>query len=201
MDEPNRKQSDAGCGMSWGDVASVVENLAPTIASVIGGPLAGSGVSALEKLFGLTPAPSASASDRLNDVAAAIAGATPQQLADMRKADQDYAVSMAQAGFKDTETLASLKVQDTVSARDMQTANKSPVPAWLTFCVTAGFFGMLAALFFVNVPEGNKPVVFSFTGTLGTAWLVVMHFWFGSTSDTPQVNSLLANSTQTPPAK
>jgi hypothetical protein len=181
--------------MSWSDVASVVENLAPTIASVIGGPLAGSGVSALEKLFGLTPAPAASVSDRANDVAAAIAGATPQQLADMRAADQNYAVAMAQAGFKDTETLASLKVQDTISARDMQTANKSPVPAWLTFCVTVGFFGMLAALFVVNVPEANKAIVFSFIGTLGTAWLVIMHFWFGSTADTAQVNDLLAKST------
>lgn len=181
--------------MSWGDVASVVENLAPTIASVIGGPLAGSGVSALEKLFGLTPAPSTSASDRLNDVAAAIAGATPQQLADMRKADQDYAVSMAQAGFKDTETLASLKVQDTVSARDMQTTNKSTVPAWLTFVITVGFFGLLIGLFCVPVPEASKPLIYSATGTLGTVWLVVVHFWFGSTSDTGQVNDLLAKST------
>jgi len=47
----------------------------------------------------------------------------------------------------------------------------------------------------VNVPEGNKAVIFSFVGTLGTAWLVVMHFWFGSTSDTVQVNDLLAKST------
>lgn len=181
--------------MSWADVASVAENLAPTIASVIGGPLAGSGVSALEKLFGLTPAPSASPSDRLNDVAAAISGATPEQLAGMRKADQDYAVAMAQAGFKDTETLASLKVQDTVSARDMQTANKSPVPAWLTFVITVGFFGLLIGLFCVPVPEASKPLIYSATGTLGTVWLVVVHFWFGSTSDTGQVNDLLAKST------
>lgn len=186
--------------MSWGDVASVVENLAPTIASVIGGPLAGSGVSALEKLFGLTPAPSASSSDRLNDVAAAIAGATPQQLADMRKADQDYAVSMAQAGFKDTETLASLKVQDTVSARDMQTANKSYVPAALTIIITLGFFGMLLVLAYATIPQDNKILFGSFLGTLGTAWLVSVHFWFGSTSDTGQVNSLLANSTPTTPS-
>ncbi|KAE8754013.1 hypothetical protein FSO04_41940 [Paraburkholderia madseniana] len=181
--------------MSWGDVASVVENLAPTIASVIGGPLAGSGVSALEKLFGLTPAPSLNLTERTNDVAAAIAGATPQQLADMRKADQDYAVAMAQAGFKDTETLASLKVQDTVSARDMQTANKSPVPAWLTFVITCGFFGLLIGLFCAPVPEASKALIYSATGTLGTVWLVVVHFWFGSTSDTSQVNDLLAKST------
>lgn len=179
----------------WDNALSVVEKLAPTIATVLGGPLAGGGVAALESVFGLTPKPDASIDQRQNDIAAAISGATPEQLAAMRAKDQDYAVAMAQAGFKDTETLASLKVQDTVSARDMQTTNKSPVPAWLTFFVTVGFFGMLAMLFFVNVPEGNKAVIFSFVGTLGTAWLVVMHFWFGSTSDTMQVNDLLAKST------
>jgi hypothetical protein len=184
--------------MSWSDVASVVENLAPTIASVIGGPLAGTGVTALENLFGLTPKPAASTSERLDSIAAAIAGATPQQLADMRKADQDYAVAMAQAGFKDTETLASLKVQDTVSARSMQTTNKSVVPAWLTFVITVGFFGLLIGLFCAPVPEASKALIYSATGTLGTVWLVVVHFWFGSTSDTTQVNDLLAKST--PPA-
>ena len=180
--------------MSWTDVASVVENLAPTIASVIGGPLAGTGVSALERLFGLTPEPSASTTDRMNTVAASIAGATPEQLASMRKADQDYAVAMAQAGFKDTETLASLKVQDVVSARAMQTTNKSVVPAWLTFVITIGFFGLLIGLFCFPVPEASKALIYSATGTLGTVWLVVVHFWFGSTSDTGQVNDLLAKS-------
>ena len=185
--------------MSWSDVAGVVENLAPTIASVTGGPLAGTGVAALEKLFGLTPEPKASTDDRLTNVAAAIAGATPEQLAAMRKADQDYAVAMAQAGFKDKETLASLTVQDTVSARDMQTANKSTVPAWLTFFVTFGFFGMLGALFYVDVPEANKAIVYGFTGTLGTAWLVVMHFWFGSTQGSNRQTELLAQSMPVPP--
>lgn len=179
----------------WTDALNVVEKLAPTIATCVGGPLAGGAIAALEGVFGLTPSASSSTDDRQNAIAAAISGATPEQLAAMRKADQDYAVAMAQAGFKDTETLASLKVQDTVSARDMQKANKSPVPAWLTFFITTGFFGLLTALFIYPVPDGSKALIYSATGTLGTVWLVVVHFWFGSTSDTAQVNELLAKST------
>lgn len=179
----------------WNDALNVVEKLAPTIASVFGGPLAGGGVMALESVFGLTPKPDATQDDRQSAIAAAISGATPEQLAAMRKADQDYAVAMAQAGFKDTETLASLKVQDTISARDMQTKSQSPMPAMLTVFVTLGFFGLLAALFMYPVPEGAKALIYSATGTLGTVWLVVVHFWFGSTSDTGQVNELLAKST------
>ena len=179
----------------WTSALNVIKTLAPTIATVLGGPLAGGAVTALESVFGITAQPNASTDDRQDALAAAISGATPQQLADMRKADQDYAVAMATAGFKDTETLAGLKVQDTVSARNMQTANKSLVPAWLTFVITCGFFGLLIGLFVAPVPEASKALIYSATGTLGTVWLVVVHFWFGSTSDTTQVNDLLAKST------
>ncbi|MFK4444623.1 hypothetical protein ABH944_004873 [Caballeronia udeis] len=185
----------------WTDALGVIEKLAPTIATCVGGPLAGGAISALEGVLGLTPQPSSSTDDRQNAIAAALSGATPEQLMAMKKADQDYALGLAQAGFKDTETLASLKVQDTVSARDMQTANKSHVPAALTFLITVGFFALLIGLFCAPVPEASKALIYSATGTLGTVWLVVVHFWFGSTSDTGQVNTLLANSTQTPPAK
>lgn len=190
--------------MSWGDVASVVENLAPTIASVIGGPLAGSGVSALEKLFGLTPAPSASASDRLTGVAEAIAGATPEQLAGMRKADQDYAVAMATAGFKDTETLASLTVQDRVSARDMQVSTKSMMAPVIGSAIILGSLCAAGAILMGKVSYANTTeatMVGTVVGYLFSEAKAVLSFYFGSTSDTVQTNSLLANSTQTPPAK
>jgi hypothetical protein len=183
--------------MSWGDVASVVENLAPTIASVIGGPLAGSGVSALEKLFGLTPAPAASPSDRLNDVAAAIAGATPQQLADMRKADQDYAVAMAQAGFKDTETLASLSVQDRTSARDMQVSVRSIMPPVIGSAIIVGSLCAAAAILSGKVSYANTTeatMVGTVIGYLFSEAKAVLSFYFGSTRDTEQTNDLLAKS-------
>jgi hypothetical protein len=180
---------------SWTSALGVVESLAPTIASCIGGPLAGGAVSALERVFGLTPAPTATTDDRTAAVAAAIEGATPEQLAAIRKADQDYDLAMKAAGFKDIETLAALKVQDVVSARTMQTTDKSWTPPLLTLVITVGFFTLLGMLFFVQVPDANKPVIYSCLGTLGTVWLVACHFWFGSTSDTAQVNNLLASST------
>ncbi|MDR6393069.1 hypothetical protein [Paraburkholderia phenoliruptrix] len=184
---------------AWDSALNVVKTLAPTIATALGGPLAGGAVAALESVFGITAKQDASTDDRQTAIAAAISGATPEQLAAMRAKDQDYALAMAQAGFKDTEMLASLKVQDVSNARDMQKTTRSQVPAWLTFFVTAGFFGLLIGLFLAPVPDGAKALIYSATGTLGTVWLVVIHFWFGSTSDTTQVNDLLAKSS--PPQK
>lgn len=180
---------------AWSDALNVVAKLAPTIASVVGGPLAGGAVTALESVFGITPQPSSSMDSRQDAVATAISGATPEQLASMRKADQDYAARMAEAGFKDVETLASLTVQDTTSARDMMVATKSFVPPLLTVLLTIGVFSMFLVLAFANIPPDNKVLFGSCLGTVLTAWLVSVHFWFGSTQGSARQTELLAQST------
>ena len=179
----------------WTSALNVVKTLAPTIGTALGGPLVGGAISALENVFGITPQPSASTDDRQAAVAAAISGATPEQLAAMRSADQSYALAMAQAGFKNTETLASLSEQDTASARVMQVSTKSYTPSLLTALITVGFFTMLGMLMYVNVPDANKAIVYGFTGTLGTAWLVAVHFWFGDTQASARKTEIIAQST------
>jgi hypothetical protein len=72
-----------------------VATIAPTVASMLGGPLAGTAVSALEGLFGITPAAGASVDDRAAAVAPAIAAATPDQVLALKKADYDFQVQMA----------------------------------------------------------------------------------------------------------
>jgi hypothetical protein len=178
--------------MSWTSIAGVVTNLAPTIASVIGGPLAGTAVTALEKVFGITPGTNDPVEQRQGVVAQAIAEATPEQLANIRKADQDFQVAMASLGFKDTEALAALKVQDVEGARTMQTSTRSWVPPVLTMVITFGFFSLVAALIFCNIPESNKAIFYSLVGSLGTAWAASIHFWFGDTTSSADKTAIIA---------
>lgn len=178
--------------MSWSDVTSVVENLAPTIATCVGGPLAGMGVTALERVFGLTPKADATSDQRQETIAAAIAGATPEQLQSMRQADQEFQARMAELGFKDKEAMAALQVQDVSSARDMQKSNKSWVPPVLTVFITTGFFGLMASLMFANIPGDNKAIIYTMIGTLGTAWLGTVHFWFGNTQSSNDQTAIIA---------
>ncbi|SAK95959.1 hypothetical protein AWB76_07227 [Caballeronia temeraria] len=178
--------------MSWTAIAGAVTSLAPTIASAIGGPLAGTAVAALEKVFGLTPGSNDPVEQRQDAVAAAIAGATPEQLAAVRKADQDFQVAMATLGFKDAEALAALRVQDVEGARSMQVSTRSWVPPVLTLVITTGFFSLVAALIFCNIPESNKAIFYSLVGSLGTAWAASIHFWFGDTTSSVDKTTLLA---------
>ncbi len=186
----------------WADALNVVEKLAPTIGSVLGGPLLGGGIAALESVFGLTPKPDATTDDRQSAIAAAISGATPEQLAAMRKADQDYAARMAEAGFKDVETLASLSVQDRVSARDMQTATRSRMPSFLGLLIIGGSLAAAAAILSGKVSYANTTeatMVGTVIGYLFSEAKAVLSFFFGSTRDTEQVNDLLAKSS--PPSE
>lgn len=176
----------------WTDALTVVKKLAPTIASVIGGPLAGGAVTALESVFGMTVPPNTSIDDRQNAVAAAITSATPEQLAAMRKADQDYAARMAEAGFKNVETLAALSVQDRESARQMQISTKSVTAPFLALFVTLGFFGVLALMMFYPLPQATHDALMLMLGSLGTAWTGVIAYYFGSSAGSAEKTRLLA---------
>jgi hypothetical protein len=178
----------------WTDALNVVTKLAPTIASVAGGPLAGSAVTALEAVFGITPKPDVPLTDRQSAIAAAISGATPEQLAAMRKADQDYAARMQEAGFKDVETLASLAVQDRASARQMQTVTKSWPAPFLALFVTLGFFGTLIVMMFVALPQATHDALMLLLGSLSTAWVSIVAYYFGSSAGSARKSELLAQS-------
>lgn len=182
----------------WTSALNVVKTLAPTIATAIGGPLAGGAVMALERIFGITPAPNASTDDRQSAIAAAISGATPEQLAAMRKADQDYAVAMAQAGFKDTETLASLTVQDRTSARNMQVSVKSVMPPIMGSAIILGSLAAAAAILagkvsYVSTTEAT--MVGTVMGYLFSEAKAVLSFYFGSSASSDRKTELLAQST------
>jgi hypothetical protein len=180
---------------AWDSALNVVKTLAPTIATALGGPLAGGAVMALESVFGITAKPDASTDDRQTAIAAAISGATPEQLAAMRAKDQDYALAMAQAGFKNTETLASLSVQDRASARAMQISTKSLTAPFLALFVTLGFFGVLAVMMFVPLPAATLVALMLMLGSLGTAWISVIAYYFGSSASSDRKTELLAQST------
>lgn len=180
---------------AWDSALNVVKALAPTIATAVGGPLAGGAVMALEKVFDITPAPNASNDDRQNAIAAAISGATPEQLAAMRKADQDYAVAMAQAGFKDTETLASLSVEDRVSARNMQVSTRSLMPPILGSVIIVASVAAAAAILAGKVgyqSTTEATMVGTVMGYLFSEAKAVLSFYFGSSQGSAEKTQLLA---------
>jgi len=155
--------------------------IAPTIATALGGPLAGLAVTALSKVFGVDE----------KDVQGMIESGkmTAEQLQQVKVAELELQ-KQAQALGLNFETLAT---EDRKSARDMQIATKSIVPPILAGSVTVGFFGILYALMAGYAQESNQLMIM--LGSLSTAWSGIVAFYFGSSSSSRQKDEMLYNST------
>ena len=162
-----------------------LEQIAPTIATCLGGPLAGLAVTALSKLFGVAPD---QVQSMIND--------------NKLSADQIAAVQQEEIKFKEqTQALGlnfeQLAVEDRKSARDMQTVTGSLIPPMLSILVTLGFFGILVYLMVRPADTANTPLMIML-GSLGTAWTGIIAFYFGSSAGSRAKDQMLFDST---PAK
>lgn len=54
--------------------------------------------------------------------------------------------------------------------------------AILAYIVTAGFFGLLVLLLFLRPPDSNLAMLNIVLGSLGTAWLGAMAYFFGGSA-------------------
>ena len=164
--------------MNW------LTQIAPTIATCLGGPLAGLAVTALSKLFGVAPD---QVQSMIND--------------NKLSADQIAAVQQEEIRFKEqTQALGlnfeQLAVEDRKSARDMQTTTQSIIPPLLSILVTIGFFGILAYLMVTPADTANTPLMIML-GSLGTAWTGIIAFYFGSSAGSQKKDQMLFNSSPT----
>ncbi len=176
--------------MNWNDILPLVTKLAPTIAAGIGGPLAGGAVAALESVFGLNT--TGTTDEKQNALVAAISGATPDQLLALKKADQDFQLSMATLGFKNVESVLALQVGDADSARKREIAVKDSTPRNLAYLITLGFFSTLCFMLFKEVPAGSRDILNIMLGSLGTAWIGVVGYYYGTTAHSAEKTKLLA---------
>ena len=163
--------------MSW------IESIAPTIASCLGGPLAGLAVEAVSKAIGVDPN---AVQDTINS-----GKLTADQIASIQSAEIALK-SKAQEMNLDFEQLA---VQDRKSARDMQTTTKSFIPPLLALIITLGFFGILVGMMTGKVTSSDALMLL--LGSLGTAWTGVISFYFGSSASSQNKDALLHQSTPT----
>lgn len=162
------------------NLKSILSMIAPTIATVLGGPLAGGAVKLLaDKILG-----NADASE--DEVFNAISVASPELLSKIKQWDYDYKNAMIKAGV-DLEKIAS---SDRDSARKRQMITKDMTPTILAYVTTIGFFLTLTLMIFSRQISTN-PVLDIMLGTLGSAWVGVITYYFGSSKGSSDKNHLI----------
>lgn len=164
------------------DWKKIVGSVAPVLATALGGPLAGVATKAVAAaVLGKPEA-------KESDIAAALAGATPEQLAALKKADQDFAVRMRELDI-DLDRLAA---DDRDSARRREVdARDSWTPRLLALLVTAGFFSVLGWMLVHGKPVDGGDALLIMLGSLGTAWASVVAYYFGSSAGSQRKTDLL----------
>lgn len=162
------------------DFKAVLGQIAPTVATAMGGPLAGLAVSAVSKAMGLSPeeAQKTLESGKMS----------ADQIAQIKVAEIELQKQANELGLN----FEKLAVDDRKSAREMQAAVRSWIPGTLSIGVTLGFFGILVGLMTQSVKAG--PEIEIMLGSLGTAWTGIIAFWFGSSAGSQKKDDLLHQS-------
>jgi len=155
--------------------------IAPGIATALGGPLAGLAVSAISKALGIDE------KDVQNTIDSGKLSA--DQLASLKQAEIELQAKAQELGLN----FEKLAVDDRKSARDMQAATKSFIPGALAIGVTIGFFGILVGLMTDNVTKSDALLLM--LGSLGTAWTSIVAFYFGSSASSQNKDAMIHNST------
>ncbi len=164
------------------ELLSIVRAVAPGIATVLGGPLAGMAARALsETLLGK---PDGSA----KDIETALLGASPETMLKLKEADNNFTLEMERAGID----IERIHADDRASARQMAIATKDRTPAILGVAVFTGFFGILAALMFVKIPTASLTPLNIMLGSLATIIVQVAAYYFGSSKGSAEKNRIIA---------
>jgi hypothetical protein len=178
--------------MDWSKVASRIGSTAPLLAGLIGGPI-GLGVTAAAAIISHTlgtPNDPQAIETALND---------PTALDKLRQAEganavqlQQLVVTAAQARLAYETDMARIQAGDRADARAMGIANRDWVPKVLAMAVTGGFFGILLLMALRALPHENRDLVNVVIGALGTAWISIIGYYFGTSAGSMRKTELLA---------
>lgn len=158
-----------------------LKSLFPLLGTALAGPLGGAAASFIADKLGIESKTIEAVSDVLNK-----GKLTPDQLEKIGLAELDF------KKFLETNKidLAKLDVENTKDARDMHKLTKAYTPAVMSYLITGGFFGILGYMMSASY-QSSEPLLVML-GSLGTAWIAVVNFWFGSSHGSEQKNQLLA---------
>ena len=169
--------------MDLSKIGGLLAQVAPTVATALGGPLAGLAVKTLsEAMFGHQDA-------NESEVSAALMSATPEQLQKLKEIDATFKLKMKELDID----LERISAADRDSARNMQIHTNDWIPRVLAIMITIGFFGILVWMLLKGMPPTGTEALLMMLGALGTAWTGVVNFYYGSSAGSKAKTDQLAD--------
>ena len=152
--------------MNFHKVKELVGSLAPTLGAALGGPVGGAAASMLADVLGCDPVP--------QRIERALAQATPEQLAEIKKAELDFEVRM-----KELEVdVFALETKDIQNARESFSEDWTARAIALLSIVLFGGYVLLVTI--QPADDTDLNVVNLVLGYLGGIVSSVVSFYFGA---------------------
>ena len=171
---------------AWDNIKPFVSKFAPIVGAALGGPLGGAAGSLLASALGVKDADPKSIEQAIKN-----GTLTGEQIVALKQAEDNFALQMKQLDINSVEDMEKLAIQDRSSAREREMAVKDWTPRILAYGVTVGFFGLLSFLLRHDLPAGSKDVLNIMLGSLGTAWVAIVTYYFGSSAGSDKKTDLM----------
>lgn len=161
-----------------------LKQIAPTVATALGGPLAGIAVSAVSKALGI------SEETRENVFKALQAGQmTPDQIAALKQAEMELQKHEKELGFR----FAELDVRDRESARNRESTVRDSTNRVLAYTVVGAFIAMVGSTL-LGYAKVDSVLAGTLVGYLSAKAEQVLAYYFGSSVGSQQKTDALAAS-------
>lgn len=175
------------------DWKNLLKGAAPMLATALGGPLAGGAAALLVKALGKEGEVDPKDPQAVGDLLAE-AAMKPELIAQVKLAELEFQKAMMELSIKSVSDLERIAADDRNSARNREIQVKDKTPAIGFYLITAGFFGLIVFLLLRPIPDSNKASVYTMLGSLGTAWICAVQYYYGTNRTSGIKDQLLYNS-------
>jgi len=163
----------------------IVKTLAPTVASALGGPLAGAAVTALGGILGLTE-------PTQEKIASAISGGrmTAEQITRIKELELQYQNDERERAFR----YAELEFKDVDSARKANVEGGTQGMLFgLSLVLLTLAIGCEGWVLFNGYPDGlSEIIVGRVLGLMDAITMMVLSYWYGTTNSSSLKNQIIA---------
>ena len=149
-----------------GILKNVVGAVAPTLGTALGGPMGGMAANMIAEVLGVPNTPKA--------IEKAIAEATPEQMLELKKAEQDFEVQMKELDVD----VFKLETQDKQDARGK--FGKDWTARIMGIATVGGFLGYIFMVTIQPPEQNSEALIHLVLGYLGGLASAVISFYFGA---------------------
>lgn len=169
------------------DWKKTIATIAPTIATALGGPLAGMAVNIAAEALGVE---GESEDTKASTIANLVASGNPEVLLKLKTAEHNLKSKLKELDVD----LERIHAGDRDSAREMQKDTKSKAPGRLAAVVFIGFFGILIGLMVWGDQIAKQALtpLNIMLGSLATLVIQVANYFFGSSKGSSEKNTTIA---------